>query len=305
MSMNNDTIRLRVYPSAESKEVPRPRHHWPEGSVIYHSFLDAKGSLLIGCALEFVGEWAFREYLVVPGTVVSDEVRAYCFTHRANVLVGCRDDLTALPIGPVKVSGKSGGFGYELRGRGYRAGWAIVSADMPRQLMGIAEHWSESHKWPGHWSIVLAGLGEWVEEFGTRRHRKYFDAPRINLKVFGDHVLTSWGSTRRNDHLDVNGEERRPANRSGPFVDVLSAASALAGGPVRDLTHACQLFDIEPAAPRSNVIDRLRAETVTVAQLYHRQRTMIDELDLGIDHSTLVSTGGIATALLREMEATP
>jgi hypothetical protein len=44
---------------------------------------------------------------------------------------------------------------------------------------------------------------------------------------------------------------------------------------------------------------------VTVAQLYHRQRTMIDELDLGIDHSTLVSTGGIATALLREMEATP
>jgi hypothetical protein len=83
-------------------------------------------------------------------------------------------------------------------------------------------------------------------------------------------------------------------------VDVLSVGSALAGGPVRDLAHVCRLFGVEVPRSRSNHIDRLRTETLAVREVYRRQLAMVKELNLGIDLSNLVSTGGIATALLRE-----
>ena len=302
MRMNADTIRLRVYPAGTPKNVPRARYHWPDGTVVYHSMLNLDGSLRLGCALESVGDWAFAEYLVVPGADVPDDLVEHCATHRANVLHGCRDELTVLPLGLTRRHGKTSGFGYELRQRGYRTGWAIVGCDLPRQLIALADDWSESRKTPGSWSMVLVGLGEWIDGGGVRRYRKFADAPRINLAVLGEHVLISWGSTRKNDHLDANGNERRPANKSGPFVDVLSAGSALAGGPARDLRHLRRLFGIEIAASTANPVDQLRAETLAVAEIYRRQLKMTREMDLGIDLSNLVSTGGIATALLREME---
>jgi hypothetical protein len=300
--MNEDTIRLRVYPAGNPKNVPKARYHWPDGAVVYHSVVNLDGSLRLGCALESVGDWAFAEYLVVPGTDAPDELDEYCGTHRANVLLGCPDELNVLPLGLTKRRGKTSGFGYELRQRGYRTGWAIVGCDLPRQLIALADDWSESRKTPGSWSMVLVGLGEWTQDGGVRRYRKFADAPRINLTVLGEHALISWGSTRKNDHLDANGNERRPANKSGPFVDILSAGSALAGGPVRDLQHVCRLFGVKMPTSTSSPVDLLRAETLAVAEIYRRQLKMIREMDLGLDLSNLVSTGGIATALLREME---
>jgi hypothetical protein len=201
----------------------------------------------------------------------------------------------------VQVRGRTSGCGYELRRRGYRAGWAIVTASQARQLLGLSDHWSESRKVPGDWSICLAGLGEWITEDGVRRYRKFPDAPRIRLRQVGDHVLASWGSTRKYDNQDETGAERRPVNGRGPFVDVLAAGSGLAGGPVTSMPQLCRLFGVNLTSHKEP-IDRLRAETLAIAQVYLRQCAIVAELDLGIDLSNLVSTGGIATALLREVE---
>jgi hypothetical protein len=217
------------------------------------------------------------------------------------VLLGTYRELEALPVGRTQVRGRTSGFGYELRRRGYRAGWATVTANQERQLLGIADHWSESRKVPGDWSICLVGLGEWIEDGSVRRYRKYPDAPRIRLKAVGDHVLASWGSTTKNDNQDDTGAERRPVNGRGPFVDVLAAGTALAGGPVTTIAQLCRLFGVDlPSC--SEPIEQLRSETLAITQVYRSQRVIVDELGLGIDLSNLVSTGGIATALLREME---
>jgi hypothetical protein len=49
-------------------------------------------------------------------------------------------------------------------------------------------------------------------------------------------------------------------------------------------------------------IDRLRDEAAAINKLYQELLVILREMNLAIDLSNLVSTGGVATALLRSME---
>jgi hypothetical protein len=252
----------------------------------------------MGVLLEVVGNWIVSEYLVTPGVEVDLVVASYCASHRSHVLTGCFSRLMTMPLDRVRQGTKWTGLGYHLRRRGYRGGWVIVGSDAPRTILSVADHWRESQQQPGVWSVALPDLGEKL--FDTGRYRKFPDAPRVKVTPVGDHALVRWGSTKR---IDVPSEEmQRPYPRSGPFVDVLAGANSLSGRPVRDLADACDLFGVRLTRTTRNPIDRLRAEVVAINDLYQRLVAEVTTMELGIDLSKLVSTGGVATALLRAME---
>ena len=291
-------IRLRVAPTMPNKNVPKPRTSWPDCVLIFHADCYPDGSLRLGVLLEVVGQWPVNEYLITPEVDVEPEIAEYCATHRANVLTGCFTTLTTIPLDRVKRSDHWSGLGYLLRHRGYRGGWAIVSADQARTITSVAEHWSESHDQPGVWSVALRGLGEWTSANGPTRYRKFPDAPRVKVTPVGDHALVRWGSTKK---MEVIPNEETPLYpQSGPFVDVLAGTSALAGRPVRDLEQACALFGVAFPTKVRGPIDRLRADAAAINKLY--QELLVILREMSIDLSTLVSTGGVATALLRSME---
>jgi hypothetical protein len=84
-------------------------------------------------------------------------------------------------------------------------------------------------------------------------------------------------------------------------VDVLTAGSALAGrDALGGLKGACAAFGVEWVDAVSDEIGRLRRDTHAIARLYGVEVALVRYVDLGIDLSTLLSTGGIATALSRE-----
>jgi hypothetical protein len=256
----------------------------------------------LGVLLDVIGRWPVNEYLVTPDLLVDIRIATYVGSHRPNTLTGCPRPLMTMPLDRINVGGQWTGLGYHLRRRSYRGGWVVVGVDLPRTIFGVADHWSESQQKPGVWSVALRGLGEWTND-APRRYRKFPDAPRVKITPVGDRSLVWWGSTQRIDVVPKQ-EMLRPYPRSGPFVDVLAGASALSGQPVRDLAHACDLFAVPLRASSRNPIDRLRIEAVAVNGLYQKLVREVATLDHGIDLSNLVSTGGIATALLRSIECT-
>jgi hypothetical protein len=121
------------------------------------------------------------------------------------------------------------------------------------------------------------------------------------MESFGNLAVAHWGNART--HRIEGGEDglgRRPQARVGPFVDVLQAASALRGTDVYDLPDACNRFGVELAPSARDEITQLRREALSVARLYAALVAEIASLGLSLDLGTLISTGGIGTALLRE-----
>jgi len=82
--------------------------------------------------------------------------------------------------------------------------------------------------------------------------------------------------------------------RRGRFVDVQVMAGALAGGQVTSLDDACDVLGIAP--PTGDGIDRLRAETTTIAHLYREGARLL--AGLGVAPWRAFSTGSLASAAL-------
>src|SRR5437762_2052601 len=96
-----------------------------------------------------------------------------------------------------------------------------------------------------------------------------------------------------------------PISRRGPFVDVGQLVSALTGHDSRDPIAACGRCGIVTPDFGPHRLDRLRAEAHAIAALYQAAVDRLDRLDLGVDASQLVSTGGLASAMLREARLLP
>ena len=137
--------------------------------------------------------------------------------------------------------------------------------------------------------MVPAGLGSWG------------DAPRVIVEPLGQLVVGRWGSTKKQkEQVDSDNIAHRPPPKVGPFIDVLQVASALRGTDVHGLDDACVRFGVDSQRPDADPINRLRSEALAIANLYFAEVAEVANLNLSLDLATLVSTGGIGTALLRE-----
>jgi hypothetical protein len=124
----------------------------------------------------------------------------------------------------------------------------------------------------------------------------------------GTDQLVGWGTTSNEgtDEGDATMPRHRPPPKRGPIVDVLRVARALKGNPdICTVGDACEVFGVTPPAAVPHAIDLLRDEALAVARLYQAEARFAEQLDLGLDLSNLVSTGGIGTALLREAGVRP
>jgi hypothetical protein len=282
-------LRFRVYPTAAPKPVPAGRTEWPRTALVLHARLDSTGGLELGVLLETFDRWTVTEQLVFPGESPPGELIEYIDSHHAHTMRGVRRSIGLVPTATAKVDGKWDGLGYRLRDRGYRRGWPIVCAGLARQLAGVAERWGPARRTPGAWSFQLVGLGNWV------------DAPRIVVESFGQLAVAHWGSARTHRNPEeAEGPARRPIPRVGPFIDVLQTASALRGVDVYCLTDACRRFGVDQFPEGRDPIDRLRKEALLIARLYFAVIAEAESFNLSIDPATLISTGGVGTAILRE-----
>jgi hypothetical protein len=252
--------------------------------------------------IELVNGRPVVESLVFPGTVPPSNLVDYVEDHRAAVIPGASSRLGLVPSEVTKRRGCTwDGVGYRLRDRGYRRGWTIVGADLYRHLVGISPSWKHSRE-RGAWSVNLPGLGKWNAE----RFIPHGDAPRLILTPISRAVFIRWGTTRPMNTADDDATRHRPPPKRGPFVDVLVLAGALSGSDdVADLTTTCALFGVEPQEEATEPIDRLRAEAAAITRLYRVQLARTQDMQLNLDASTLMSTAGIATALLREAGVRP
>ncbi len=280
-------IRRRVHPLGKPKSLPKRRDRWPRCELIVHSRLDATGKVEVGSVLTLAGDVVVRERLIYGGAAPTDELVAYAATHRARTIAGASRRIELVSRAKA---------GRLFRTRGYRRGHAIVTAGVASQLSGLADSWTESSAHPGAWSLGLAGLGS---PYRGRSFKLYRDAPGVLLTPIGDVVLAGWSGTAP-DEVPPDGKRRRPPARRGPILDVLAAGAALAGKPPSGLAAACAAFEVETPVLGDHPIDQLRAETLAIAELYRVEMDVVRELALGMDPSTLVSTGGVATAVLRE-----
>jgi len=308
MSDDETPIRLRVHPEAAPKSVPKRCSDWPDCALVFHSLLDAEAALALGCLLELVQFWPVTEALVGPDHEADGEMLNYSTSHRANTIAGARRDIELVPRRLQRIGDRSDGLGYRLRDRGYRKGWAIVCADAARQLVGMVDHWSRSRSTPNAWSLVLPGLSRVVTEAGQERLVAFRDAPRMIITPVGTDQLVGWGttSTEGTEDGDESMSRHRPPPKRGPIVDVLRVARALKGNPdISTVADACEVFGVTRPSAVPHAIDLLREEALGVARLYQAEVRFAEQLDLGLDLSNLVSTGGIGTALLREAGVRP
>jgi len=120
------------------------------------------------------------------------------------------------------------------------------------------------------------------------------------MESFGPLAVARWGSakTHRNAE-DEDGPAKRPQARVGAFIDVLQAAGALRGTDVYGLSDASRRFGVEVPNADTDPIGQLREAAFTIAQLYFALVAEIDTLDLSVDLGTLISTGGVGTAIMR------
>jgi hypothetical protein len=271
-----------------------------------NSVLDRDRSMRIGNLLELVSTWPANEALVFAGAEPEADLLEYVASHRAETLPGSDKRIALVPRGLWRNEGHLDGLGYRLRDRGYRRGWTLVCASARDQLLAVAEAWGHSEE-PGAWSISLPGLGRWdIDERGRPRFKGFADAPRMILTPIGDNGLIRWGTTPKEPDKDSDPAVtdlpyRRPPPQSGAVVDVLTAGSALAGrDALGGLKGTCAALGVEWVEAVSDQIGGLRRETYAIARLYAAEVALVRELDLGIDLSNLLSTGGIATALSRE-----
>jgi hypothetical protein len=289
LDQQSETVtRVRACPAGVPKQLSGPRRAWPRSSLVVVSAHD--GSELRAAMLDLVADSVVVERLFCRGEP-SDDLVAYVTKSRARVIPGASRRLHVHDFAAI---------GRLLRAGGYRRGDTIVTAGAARQIPALSEHWGQSRR-PVGWSFVLAGLGR----VRHGRYRAYRDAPRLRLGVVGDHVLPGW--TKADDNpRDALGHRRRPDARHGPIIDALTLAGALAGKETPpDLATACALFGIDVPDLGMHPLDRLRAEAHAIAALYRAEMDFLDRLGLGLDASQLISTGGIASAMLREAGLTP
>jgi hypothetical protein len=228
---------------------------------------------------------------VVAGELPDPELLAYASEHRALVLPGGRRRIEVIGLPAL---------GRLLRDRGYRKGHAIVAANLGGRISALADHWAPGRD-PGAWSFGLPGLGHWV----GNRWVKFPDAPRAIARPLGERVLFAWGTTV-SDSAGEGDHRHRPAPRRGPFVDVLTLAMALAGRDhPPELTEACRLFCVEVHELGDHRLDHLRSDAHTIAVLYSTLVAEVRAMRLGLDPASLVSTGGVASAILREAGVEP
>jgi hypothetical protein len=284
-------VRRRAHPLAEPKPLPKRLGRWPSEAVVVHGTFDSDGELRAGVVLETVGTSVMSETLIDPGGCHSAEVRFCAATNRPRVIAGARKEIGVISVVEL---------GRLLRDRGYRKGHAVVGAHLAVFLTATAECWPEG-KELGSWSLGLPGLGHWI----GKRWVKFPDAPRVIVTPLGDAELIGWGTTKK-EEVDEDAPPLRPPPRPGPFVDVLTLAAALGGLDRRpDLTGACGLVGVRAPHMGMGTLDRLRAEAHAIAAAYATEIVMVRHLGLRIDPSTLVSTGGIASAMLGEAGIRP
>ena len=279
--------RSRVWPLGEPKPVPSRRDRWPRSAVVLHGRRGFDGATEEAVLLQLAAGSVTAEHLVHAGPLPSGQMAAYAAEYRARTVPGA-----SRRIGLMDVAGAS----RKLRTEGHRRGQAIVGVHLESQLVGQAETWSDSTGRPGALSIGLVGLGS---PYHGRAYKAFRDAPRVLIASVGDHLLFGWSRTRGEKPPD--GRRRRPPPRRGPFVDVLQLAAALGGiDAVDDVETALTMFGLEPVDLGNHPLDRLRAAAHNVVALYLAELVEVRRLELGLDPSTLISTGGVATALFRE-----
>jgi hypothetical protein len=301
-------IRLRVHPVAARKKLPTRRDDWPTCAFVFHSVLDAAGAMTICATLELVSEWPVREAFAYPGLEAGQELLQFAQSHRANTIAGAWRRIEVIPRRLQRIDGRSDGLGYRVRDRGFRKGWAVVSADAARQFVGIVDHWSHSRSRPDAWSLVLPGLSRPTGNGDPQRPVPFGDAPRVIVIPVGTDHLLAWGSTRRKDEEPGGPDEQRhrPPPKRGPIVDVLQAARALRGDPgIVTLAAACAAFGVTAPSHEGSPVDSIRAEVLALSRLYVAEVHFSRQLGFGLDLSALVSTGSVGTALLREAGVAP
>jgi hypothetical protein len=280
--------RVRACPVGVPKGLPAARSDWPRSSLVVVS--DCDGDDQRAALLEVVRDSVVVEYVFCRGEP-SDDLVAYVAASRARVVPGVS---RRLRLGDLRAIGRL------LRSNGYRRGDALVIAGARRQIPSLSEHWGRSTR-PIGWSYVLAGLGR----VRHGRYRAYRDAPGVRLGVLGDYVLPRWTRADDNPH-DANGRRRRPDARQGPMIDVITLGGALAGKDApADLETACAMFGVSIPDLGAHPVDRLRADAHAIAALYGVEMHFLDTLGLRLDASQLISTGGIASAMLRDAGLTP
>jgi hypothetical protein len=301
-------IRLRVHPVAARKKLPARRDDWPTCAFVFHAALDTEGAMTLCDTLELVSEWPVREAFAFPGPEAGQELLQFVRLHRANTIAGARRRIEVIPRQLQRIDGRADGLGYRLRDRGFRKGWAVVSADAARQFIGIVDHWSHSRSRPDAWSLVLPGLSRLTGNGDPGRPVPFGDAPRVIVTPVGTDHLLAWGSTRRKDEEPGGPDEQRhrPPPKRGPILDVLQAARALRGDPgIVTLAAACAAFGVTAPSQEGSRVDCTRAEVFAISRLYVAEAHFSRQLGLGLDLSALVSTGGVGTALLREVGVAP
>jgi hypothetical protein len=283
--------RVRAHGLGKPKPVPPRRGRRPNSAVIVQATNGSSDGVSAASVLGLTVGRVLAETLVYAGEVPDRELCVYVTEHRALVVPGGRRRIEVIGLPAL---------GRMLRDRGYRKGHAVVAADLGGQISALADHWAPGRD-PGVWSFGLPGLGHWV----GKRWVKFPDAPRVIGRPVGERVLFAWGTTASD--APVEGKRRhRPPPRRGPFVDVLTLTAALAGRDRRpDLGEACRLFGIQVDELGVEPLDRLRADAHAIAALYTTLAAEVRAMRLGLDPASLVSTGGIASAILREAGIEP
>lgn len=286
--MTNGPIRFRGHPVADPKAIPARYGPIPDRFVVWYASLDEHGEIEVGCILEVVEGTVTSETLVHPSPVPPTVLAEYVAAHPAGVNPGGNRTIQLMDRAAA---------GRLLRSRSYKSGDALVTADLGPQLTALAEQWA-----PGNlntktgtradWSMVLAGLGYWK----AGRYHRYSNEPRLLMTNVGDGVCAAWGRGRP--------EAALLAPQGGPIVDVLNVATALSGQGM-SLDASLQAFDLPAVDTSAGNIHAVRATAAANARLWQVLRAELLRLDYGLNPAWLVSSGAIASAMLRDAGLTP
>lgn len=292
------SVRQRAWVSPG--KIPAAAKPWkPESEPVFvlHATPTAGGGW-VACLREVVAGGVISEFLSGAGSL--DTIREYADRNRAATEPGMTPDIIVLP--PEK-------FGRMIVTLGYRNGWPLVGADLLGTFATIAlsaepgraprqDPEGKTRRRRHEFIITLPGCAAPSRRHPGTRFRTSWWRPQllIDPRDAGG-AFIQWGTPHHESARRFDGR----LFRRGRFVDVRVMASALAGGQVESLAGACDVLGITP--PTGDGIDRLRAETGTITDLFREGSRLL--AGLGVAPWKAFSTGSLAGAVLDHANLTP
>lgn len=293
-------LRIRWRAAVQSFDALDPSKRWvaqpDERAVVLHVVTDRAGRWKFAALVELIGEMVIGEYLTARTPADMTLARRYVSCHRAATAPGLADRIPVL---------SSAQFGRKVTNLGYRSGWPLVGIDLPWQLSRLAERTAPARRarYGSHHVFVLGqpGCGAPSRQTPGRWRDSYF-RPRLFMDPRGPgHTGAFFSWETPVDHRS----RRRDGDRArrGRFVDVAVIAGALAGRQVERVHDVAGLFGLAWPDGRSSGIDRLRAETSAVTEIYRAERRLL--ATLGVAPWRAWSAGSLVAAALDATGADP